>query len=262
MLVVDILDPAHPVQIGFYDPYAYILFQVRDVFVMGDYAYLGYTYPAGLEIVDVSTPANPAKVGDFFVPGASWDVALANQFAYVANEAGLNVIDRSDPVNPVPVGNYIFGGFPLGIEVNGAYAYVAGEHDGLRIFDVSDPAQPKQIGYYPNPDSTRMVTVAGDYAYIPDTWGGVRIINVTNPYTPKLVGFIDLGVESTPSDVAVAGNYAYVTLSGRSGGFHIVDISVPRSPVILGREYDLRACLTGWWCMAAMLIWLFIAPQG
>ena len=234
MLVVDVSDPAQPAQAGLYDPEPYQLFEVRDVFVVGDRAFIGFSYPAGMEIVDISSPANPARVGDYLVPGASWDVAVAHQNVYIADEVGLHVLDRSDPAHPAPVGYSATGGNRMGIEVAGDFAYLAIEQDGLRIFDLSDPAQPEQIGYYYNPDSTRNVAVARIYAYLPDTWGGVRIIDITHPITPTLSGFVDLGVASTPSDVAVAGNYAYITLTGLNGGLRIVDISNPGSPRVVG----------------------------
>jgi hypothetical protein len=231
--VVDISDPSHPLQTGLYDrdPSYYA---VTDVAVTGIYAYVGLGMPAGLEIVDISSPANPAKVGEYIGPGQAWDVAVTDDYAYVADVVGLTVVDKSDLGNPTTAGYANISGATWRVAVAGDYAYIAGGEDGLRIFDISDPAQPVQIGIYDTPGIARGVAVAGSYAYVADTWGGVRIIDVINPISPTEAGFIDMGADQAPMDVAIVGKYAYVALTGAPGGFRIVDISDPQHPVLMG----------------------------
>ena len=70
----------------------------EDVAVDGTHAYLA-DYTAGLQIIDISNPANPRQVGVNKTGGATWSVAVSGQYAYVAdNYTGLNVINVSNPV--------------------------------------------------------------------------------------------------------------------------------------------------------------------
>jgi hypothetical protein len=60
-----------------------------------------------LQVIDVSDPANPRRVGGYDTPGYALGVAVSGNYAYVADyDAGLQVIDVSDPANPRRVGGY------------------------------------------------------------------------------------------------------------------------------------------------------------
>ena len=76
--------------------------------VVGDYAYVA-AYDAGLQIMDVSNPAEPVVVGKV---SAWWArrVRVSGEHAYVAaDKGGLKIINIQDPKNPVSVGEYNFG---------------------------------------------------------------------------------------------------------------------------------------------------------
>lgn len=233
LLVVDITDPSHPLQAGLYDRDP-SLYAVTDVAVVGSYAYLGLSKPAGLEIVDISSLANPTKVGEYIGPGPAWDVAVTGNYAYVVDVRGLTVVDISNPVNPITAGyadSYLAA---FRIAVDGDYAYIASGQAGLSIFDISDPAHPARIGIYDILGDSRGLAVAGSYVYLGDTRGGVHILDVTNPISPTETGFIDTGAQQGPREIVVVGQYAYLVISGITSGFRIVDISDPQHPVLLG----------------------------
>ena len=62
---------------------------------------------AGLQVIDVSNPANPQRVGGYDTSGHAFGVAVSGNYAYVADGAnGLQVIDVSNPANPQRVGGY------------------------------------------------------------------------------------------------------------------------------------------------------------
>ena len=45
---------------------------------------------AGLQVIDVSNPANPLRVGGYDTSGYAWGVAVVGNYAYVADgDAGL-----------------------------------------------------------------------------------------------------------------------------------------------------------------------------
>ena len=54
--------------------------------------------PRGLHIIDVSDPSSPTNVGQLNTPGFAFDVAVADNHAYVADgQPGLRIFDVSDP---------------------------------------------------------------------------------------------------------------------------------------------------------------------
>ena len=74
--------------------------------VSGNYAYVA-DGDAGLQVIDVSNPANPQRVGGYDTSGDAQGVAVSGNYAYVADGgAGLQVIDVSNPANPQRVGGY------------------------------------------------------------------------------------------------------------------------------------------------------------
>jgi hypothetical protein len=58
------------------------------VAVSGHYAYVA-DWDAGLQVIDVSDPANPRRVGGYDTPGYALGVAVSGNYAYVADGGGL-----------------------------------------------------------------------------------------------------------------------------------------------------------------------------
>ena len=98
----------------------------------GNYAYVGIG--PSLVILDVSNPAQPARVGQAFLSRFLLGVAVAGSYAYVADfDSGLRVINIANPAAPVEVGFYDTPGWAYGVAVAGGYAYVADYDYGLAI---------------------------------------------------------------------------------------------------------------------------------
>jgi hypothetical protein len=76
-----------------------------------------------LQVIDVSKPANPQRVGGQDTSGQALRVAVSGNYAYVADEAaGLQVIDVSNPASPPRVGGYDTSGEAYDVAVSGTYA--------------------------------------------------------------------------------------------------------------------------------------------
>ena len=159
ILILDVSDPENPFEVGFYE-LTQDWFWVEECVVSGTYAYLALWFPAKMrgnsdrgldvfEIVDVSDPSNPFRVGVCELPSIAMGVSLAGNYAYIAGwEHGLRIIDISDPTNPFEVGfcnqsgDYLFG-----VSVLGNYAYAADFGGFFRAYDVSDPENPFEVGH-------------------------------------------------------------------------------------------------------------------
>ncbi|MCH8067730.1 MAG: hypothetical protein IID16_00450, partial [Candidatus Marinimicrobia bacterium] len=170
--VVDISDPANPVELG----KVLTTSVVQGVTVSGSYAYVA-NGDAGLRIIDVSTPSSPQEVGFFDTGGNAFGVAVSGSYAYVADRVdGLRIIDVSTPSSPQEVGFFDTGGMAYGVAVSGSYAYVADRWDGLRIIDISTPSGPIEVGFFDTDVSAFGVAVSGSYAFVANGFDGMYII--------------------------------------------------------------------------------------
>jgi hypothetical protein len=171
--------------------------QAQAVAVSGNYAYVAAGC-AGVQVIDVSYPANPQRVGGYDTSGYADGVAVSRNFAYVAESptwdgyrdvgGGLQVIDVSNPANPHRVGGYDTSGWAAGVAVSSDKAYVADGGFGLQVIDISNPANPQRVGGYDTSGRAFGVAVSGNYAYVADDDAGLLVIDVSNPANPPRVG--------------------------------------------------------------------------
>ena len=215
LVILHISNPALPTFVGQTDILPDVL---QDIVMTEDYAYVA-DGNAGLRVVNISTPSNPTEMGDYDTPGYAYGVAVTGGYAYVADgNAGLRVVNISTPSNPTEVGAYDTPGYAYGVAVAGGYAYVADGSAGLRVVNVSTPSNPTEVGDYDTPGYAYGVAVTGGYAYVADGNAGLRVVNISTPSNPTEVGFYDTQGWA-PQDVAVAGDYVYVTDDGGAGLF-------------------------------------------
>ena len=80
--VINVADPATPVETGFYDTPGY----ARGVVVVGNLAYVA-DY-VGLRVFNVADPAVPIEVGFYDTAGGAEDVALVGRYVHVADSDG------------------------------------------------------------------------------------------------------------------------------------------------------------------------------
>ncbi len=229
--IVDISDPAHPFEVGFYDTPG----NAVQVAVAGGYAYVA-DENGGLRIVDVSNPHSLVETSFLYVGIQTTDVAVLGNYAFAATSGFItirgnyaymtgtfSVIDVSDPYAPREIG-------PLPLSLPG----------GLHIVDVSDPAHPVEVGIY-----TRYNAY---YISAADAWGNRAYIglNYGSPFDEagRLV-VLDLDDMASPvprgayntwgsiSAVSAMGNYVYITDAEK--GLLVLDVSNPDAPVLVGK---------------------------
>ena len=248
-----------------------------DVFIVGDYAYISSIGAAKdspgvhiLEILDVSEPVKPEKVGEIRMPGglgmaflagiAKPGLHVAGNYAYVPSRTGLRVIDVKNPLNPEIVGSVDSPMQTGGIYAAGNFAYIMAK-EALRIVDISDPRSPRIMGNLEPTIHDRQwedgnIYVRSHYAYVATRSDGLYVISVEDPENPEIVGNVDYSGMAEAKNVHVVGDYAYVVGvqgtvrrdeagrprgGGRSGGLlQIIDISDPRSPEIVGSMEERR----------------------
>lgn len=207
--------------------------------------------------------------------GEIFNIAIADDYAYAADNATFLIVDITDPASPALIGSYETEDSIYDVEITGDYAFVATYGNGLTILNITDPAFPELISNYDTTALTADVAVNANYACLADHSNGLVIFNITDPAVPELEGSYDtagfaegLTIEGdhvyvadginglvivnitdpiapvftggydtvgNAEDVAVAGGYAYV--ADGDDGLVILDISDPASPMLTG-NYD------------------------
>jgi hypothetical protein len=220
LAIVDVSDPSTPTLLGSIDPGS-----VRRAAVERDFVYAaGY---AMVHVIDVSDPTNPTLRQSWDNPGIASDVAVAGDYAFVADGAagGVQVLKIRDKLSD-PFLVTTDPGWANDIEVRGNHAFM-GRSNGFYVYDISDPWSLTEIGCIDTLD-VRELAIAGDYAFVDDDNYDFVTVDISNPSAPVVVGRV------TPSGfiiqaLAVAGNHAFVM----AGGLSIVDISDPSNPALV-----------------------------
>jgi hypothetical protein len=195
LLLVDISDRLAPHELGFIqttgDPSLPDSAIAVSVAVAGNVAYLAVS-GAGLYLIDVSNPKQPALLGVFNeqVPGGKdpktgklADVALAPPYAYILYDDMVRVLDISDPKHPkglgafpVPLPTFNNGGGVRALAVDGNKLFIADHAAGLIELDVTDPTHLKLVGQLRLPGIASWVIVDRGLVYVADGEGGLFIV--------------------------------------------------------------------------------------
>ena len=200
------------------------------VAVEGNYAYVADD-DDGIQVIDISDPANPTLAGHYDTPGSAYDVAVRGNYAYVAEYySGLRVIDISDPTNPISAGFNAYSEKANGVDVAGNFAYVADTGFGLLVFDITDPTNPSHVGGVNLLDDGYGVAVDGNYAFVAGGLAGLQVVDITDPTNPDSAGSCD--TPGSARSVAVDGDHAYV--ADESSGLVVIDITDPTNPSQVG----------------------------
>ncbi len=114
---------------------------------------------SSLQVVDVSDPTSPTRLGFVVTPGAPTDLAYRGGSVFATSAFGLLAIDCRNPMTPELVtslelkGNWhsLALGDPLVYVASGPWAYDS-ISSALRIFDVRGPFRPRAVAHVENPD--------------------------------------------------------------------------------------------------------------
>jgi len=232
VVALDISQPAQPQFLG---KSPVLPSEVGGIALTGAYAYVA---AGNLYVIDVSDPPNVEWVGTGVAdpPNGLADVAVQGGYTYAVDPfEGLRVFDISTPWTPVWVGSCPISEDGAALAVAGSYAYVLSPY-ALDVIDISDPTAPFVVSSSAHSYADDIVARDG-YAYV-TTWNGAQagleVVDVSDPYAPFVVGFCP--TEPLAHAVAVAGNYAYVTvdLVSLDRGLAVINIADPTAPFLVG----------------------------
>ena len=271
--ILDVSNPSYPVDHGHFEIGGWSnWFQTK-----GDYGFVS-TGMEGLKILDLSSPIYPSHVGTVEAKNADASSIQGDTLYLSTTRSGMTMIDISTPADPVEIGEYLSGHYSRGVYMRGDYAYVqnlyngigiykvfntngielvnliemgnphatfdaSGDHlfvsdggDTVRVIDISDPPNASVVHSFPSGGFAALIRADGDRLYI-GGWPLLSILNITDPMNPYQLGvFTDL--PGNIRSIDVVGSQVYCATG--SGGFQIIDIQDPGSPVLMGSnpEFD------------------------
>lgn len=195
--VIDVADPANPVQVSFYP-----LLWPRSIAVNGDLVFV--TGADGLSILDVSRPDMAYQTARLVLPGYIYDVDVAGSYAYVAMEQGFHIVNVADPYHPIQVSSLALRS--TAVVVSNGYAYLSVLNDGvtqsgLVTVDARSPSAPvvtNRIAGVAGPD----LCIADQGLFVPHGHG-VLTFSITDPAQPVAAGAHHPAAQVWPRSCAV-----------------------------------------------------------
>jgi len=205
------------------------------VAVSGNYAFVAAD-SAGVQVVDITDPANPSLVASVATIGDAQSIALSGNYAYIGGATGgFEIIDISNPTSPVLLPVSTQTGSATDANVSASYAYVANGQQQL------SPAQPGDIAsialYVPLND--RISGRSGTDIDVPVGPGNLRLAE------------IDAGSLVIPSV-----NYSVENDFGSNGGTMDFPGGTGDGPLIIGARTDYKALLNFGDSPAIISFWL------
>jgi hypothetical protein len=195
---------------------------------------------SGVNFVDVSDPAKPEELGEFFLEGYARAVASTGTIAVAVDApAGLYVFDFSKPDRLEPISTQQNAERPGSVyvstpsEAGGRRLAVLVGNGALQIYDLAKPEAPVKAATFRTPGGRpQSVAIKGTLAYVADGRSGLQIVELANPSMPRLVGSF-----STPAPArAVAATDSLVLVSvGRPPASESAEATEGRV-LILGRR--------------------------
>jgi hypothetical protein len=231
--IIDISIPGNPVLTDSFqfDP------GIADVWKQADTLYFvshGLSNSAmEMGILDIADLSQPRLIGGYNMPGASLDVSIKGNYAYVANaESGIRSIDITEPANPVAGRNKPARYNASGIFIDGDYAFITMDYY-IEIFDISVPDSFSIIGNINLPGWFSDIFVDSAYIYVAYSGPGIQIYSKQDISHPAIVG--SYNQLQLVFGIFAAGDYLYAC---NHNSVDIIDISNPANPVLISSIPD------------------------
>lgn len=207
LFVVDISKPSAPKIVYHYDS----LEKATGIAVSYPLLAIADRYQ-GVELVDISNPANPVYLSTCLERKEIQSVDLNGKYLVAGGwaESRIYLVDISNPRKPVQISEGILDGYGDGVRLRDGLCYAAtghhsnafkkhhfekkeasdlgyGEGQGLEIFSISEKAEMKRISslkfppfYQGYPDTWR-VELSGNKAIVADEYNGVFLVDISKP---------------------------------------------------------------------------------
>ncbi|HYE32631.1 MAG TPA: hypothetical protein VEH27_14480 [Methylomirabilota bacterium] len=254
--ILDVSDPAHPVERGRYLGAA----NAQEFVVKGSHIYVA-GMNGGLQIIDIASAPMLTRVRTVTGTAVS-RVALGDAPLLIARDdnTGVNIFDITDPANPIkrssiPRKRTISDELRFNEVVRGTTLF--SYENGLVVaYSLADRTTPKRLGEIEIGRDMFIMALrfAGNMALMGESWvrefsqpqKGLVVMDFTDPLKPVRVTALE--TSGGVNNLEIMGQTAYVR--GKAGALHIVDITDIRKPVMISTtlvpgDYSERLLPTG-----------------
>jgi choice-of-anchor B domain-containing protein len=150
--ILNVANPASPVQVGVYDPAYYI----HDAHIRGNRLYASAGSQRKVDIVDITDKSNPTLLRSIQYPGAYTHSVWTtddHRFLFLADEQDgqvARIYNIENLTNIFQVAHYSANLQSLvhNPYIRGRYTFIAHNTEGLRVVDIADPTVPIEVGFY------------------------------------------------------------------------------------------------------------------
>lgn len=254
--VFTVVDISNPYDMNYeHQLYTDNIRDTRDLYVSGNYIYMGTLTTSKFTIVDIADLNHPFEVGSIGTPelDGSNGVVVVGQYCYVGcrDSGSFVVIDIKNPAKPEQVAaitDYKLLGARRVVASDG-YAYVAIGHltgdphsnAAIAAIDISDPLNPFIADYLDMEQACGSVIVGENGVLFVSSYGqfGTQLYSVdaSDPTDLKLIQTITESVFSSVRGMSMKGNIIFLSSSGNSS-LHAIDVSKPDDMTVIGTIQD------------------------
>lgn len=232
------------------------------------------TTQKGLDVIDISNPRSPEKIGSIEFGGA-YEIEAFGDFVYMQSGAIL-IVDTSRSGDYRINGRHSTGTRYSKMKGRGDYLFIACVNSGLEILDIRNPIQPEIHSKFEDSGYHIHLALKDDILYLADMESGLKIIDISELSapsklstlegtkgvcglviendilmvgTPKGVLFYDISTPDSPVQIASLTEFVHprkMTAKGNvlffleeDGKIMVVDFSDPRSPTVLGSHEEI-----------------------
>ena len=203
----------------------------------GGRAYVGLGRDGGVEVLNVTTPAQATLIGAIHATGFTVGTSVTpdNRYVLVADgSVGTRLVDTAIPQRTQVV-NTAGGANRVAITSGGDYAFVADDTSGLAIIQLNNSGAATVAGTVATGRFAADVALSGTnrYAYVADTTTGLVVVDAVNRSAPSVARTIASPTNAIAVEVTADG--AYAAVADRFGGFVLYSLANPAVPSEAGR---------------------------
>lgn len=224
LYALDISDPYSPEVIDIYHEEGNdVHYRMR---LYGNYAYIVENF--GLEIVDISNPAEMTHAGNYYEYIGNAQIEISDHYLFLKSssyQAPLKVFDITDPLSPVFVTSYSLANHPVKMEAANGYLHVITQRE-LLVFDITDFTnwQPiTEVEVFADEGYLTDIEIEGSNVYLTSANNGLYLYDLSDPTNP-----INIANSATPGNacgVFIADDIAYIADGSNLGFYDCSDVT-------------------------------------
>jgi hypothetical protein len=179
--------------------------QPTDVVIRDNYAFVSNMTP-GLDVLDISDPGSPKKIG---VTGLfdALHISVEGNIVCTASSRQVRIIDVNNPAFPITKSKFDLT-MPQDLKQKDGFLYVSNIRGGIPVYDIRDPSNPERVNIIKTDMSTGMA-IRDNYLFVADGELGLKIVDISDPLKPLIS--CSLEYAGNLNKIALAGDYAILT---------------------------------------------------